>query len=134
MHGLIRDVYRYVNTILLALWSPGQRIVLLLYLCYHGDFDIAVEMYYCFLYHNMCRCACVSSVREMAFCGLCFLSAEILDDSGVTPAHFAAQRGHLDCLQVSGGFYVTYTHLNLLALTPFTWRACLNSLHLAYLP
>ena len=26
---------------------------------------------------------------------------EILDDSGVTPAHFAAQKGHLDCLQVN---------------------------------
>ena len=28
-------------------------------------------------------------------------TAEILDESGVTPAHFAAQGGHLDCLQVS---------------------------------
>ncbi len=27
---------------------------------------------------------------------------EILDESGVTPAHFAAQGGHLDCLQVHG--------------------------------
>ena len=24
-----------------------------------------------------------------------------VDESGVTPAHFAAQRGHLDCLRVS---------------------------------
>ena len=27
---------------------------------------------------------------------------EILDESGVTPAHFAAQGEHLDCRQVSG--------------------------------
>ena len=26
---------------------------------------------------------------------------DVVDDSGVTPAHFAAQQGHLDCLQVS---------------------------------
>jgi len=25
---------------------------------------------------------------------------DVVDDSGVTPAHFAAQQGHLDCLQV----------------------------------
>lgn len=25
---------------------------------------------------------------------------DVVDDSGVTPAHFASQQGHLDCLQV----------------------------------
>ena len=28
------------------------------------------------------------------------LIPDVVDDSGVTPAHFAAQQGHLDCLQV----------------------------------
>ena len=30
-------------------------------------------------------------------------SVEILDESGVTPAHFAAQGGHLECLEVGRG-------------------------------
>ena len=36
----------------------------------------------------------------MDFFCTCFAVA-YMDESGVTPAHFAAQSGHLDCLRVS---------------------------------
>lgn len=41
----------------------------------------------------------------VVWCGLLItlsliITIELLDDCGVSPAHFAAQGGHLDCLQV----------------------------------
>ena len=39
--------------------------------------------------------------------------ADFLDNFGVTPAHFAAQQGHLECLQVHTH---THTHTDLLSL------------------
>ena len=34
-------------------------------------------------------------------CVWMMFTAEFLDNFGVTPAHFAAQQGHLECLQVA---------------------------------
>ena len=45
------------------------------------------------------------SVGECGGCGLLRYHGDafagFVDESGVSPAHFAAQKGHLDCLRVS---------------------------------
>ena len=43
-----------------------------------------------------------SIVCVSLFTSKCFtlINTEILDELGVTPAHFAAQGGHLDCILV----------------------------------
>ena len=48
---------------------------------------------------------------------------DVVDDSGVTPAHFAAQQGHLDCLQVSLNIFLAAYHIEFLIFSFSMTRA-----------
>ena len=52
-----------------------------------------------------------------------YFSADICDDSGVTPAHVAAQRGHIDCLYTLVEHKVDVLQGDNDDLTPTDWAA-----------